>query len=373
MASIQRRDNGQWRARYRDDAGREHARHFSRKIDAQRWLDETTTALITSTYVDPRQGRVTFADYFTEWAQRQVWAPNTAKGMRLAATTATFADTPLRMICRSHVEQWVKGMTVGGLAPGTVDTRFRSVRAVFRAAVRDKVIATDPTEGVVLPRKRRAEVAMMVPATEQVGAILAAAEPSFRPLVGLCAFAGLRLGEAAAVQLGDVDFLRRVLTVSRQVQRGGGGTVEVRSPKSGSERVVFLAGGLVEMLSRHVEVGVPPEGWLFVGPHGGPPDQNAVHWRWRQTLAAAGLDGVRLHDLRHFYASGLIAAGCDVVTVQRALGHSTATTTLSTHAHLWPSAEDRTRQAAAAMLTTALAAPADSVRTSGTIQATDLR
>ena len=191
-------------------------------------------------------------------------------------------------------------MTVGGLAPGTVDTRFRSVRAVFRAAVRDKVIATDPTEGVVLPRKRRAEVAMMIPTTEQVGAILAAAEPSFRPLVGLCAFAGLRLGEAAAVQLGDVDFLRRVLTVSRQVQRGGGGTVEVRSPKSGSERVVFLAGGLVEMLSRHVEIGVRPEGWLFVGPHGGPPDQNAVHWRWRQTLAAAGLDGVRLHDLRHF-------------------------------------------------------------------------
>jgi len=373
MASIGKRPDGQWRARYRDDAGREHARHFSRKVDAQRWLDETTTALITSTYVDPQQGRVTFADYFTEWAQRQVWAPNTTKGMRLAATTATFADTPLRMIRRSHVEQWVKGMTVGGLAPGTVDTRFRSVRAVFRAAVRDKVIATDPTEGVVLPRKRRAEVAMMIPTTEQVGAILAAAEPSFRPLVGLCAFAGLRLGEAAAVQLGDVDFLRRVLTVSRQVQRGGGGTVEVRSPKSGSERVVFLADGLVEMLSRHVEVGVRPEGWLFVGPHGGPPDQNAVHWRWRQTLAAAGLDRVRLHDLRHYYASGLIAAGCDVVTVQRALGHSTATTTLSTYAHLWPSAENRTRQAATAMLTTALAAPADSVRTSGTLQAADLR
>jgi hypothetical protein len=62
-----------------------------------------------------------------------------------------------------------------------------------------------------------------------------------------------------------------------------------------------------------------------------------------------------------------------VVTVQRALGHSTATTTLSTYAHLWPSAEDRTRQAAAAMLTTALAAPADSVRTSGTLEAADLR
>src|ERR1700733_9573959 len=50
----------------------------------------------------------------------------------------------------------------------------------------------------------------------------------------------------------------------------------------------------------------------------------------------------------HFYASGLISQGCDVVTVQRALGHASATTTLSTYAHLWPSAEDRTRKAAEA-------------------------
>ena len=53
----------------------------------------------------------------------------------------------------------------------------------------------------------------------------------------------------------------------------------------------------------------------------------------------------RLHDLRHFYASGLIRAGCDVVTVQRALGDS-ASVTLNTYAHLWCAANDRTRKAA---------------------------
>ena len=55
---------------------------------------------------------------------------------------------------------------------------------------------------------------------------------------------------------------------------------------------------------------------------------------------------MKFHDLRHYYASGLIAAGCDVVTVQKALGHARATTTLNTYSHLWPTAEDRTRQAA---------------------------
>jgi integrase len=80
-------------------------------------------------------------------------------------------------------------------------------------------------------------------------------------------------------------------------------------------------------------------------------------------LRDAGLKDIKLHDLRHFYASGLIAQGCDVVTVQRALGHATATTTLNTYSHLWPTAEDRTRKAAQAMMAATFGNLADSVRT----------
>jgi integrase len=65
-----------------------------------------------------------------------------------------------------------------------------------------------------------------------------------------------------------------------------------------------------------------------------------------------------LHDLRHFYASALIVAGCDVVTVQRALDHHSAVVTLSTYGHLWPTAEDRTRAAAAALMASATSADA---------------
>ncbi len=61
------------------------------------------------------------------------------------------------------------------------------------------------------------------------------------------------------------------------------------------------------------------------------------------------------HELRHYFASGLIAAGCDVVTAQRAMGHASATTTLSTYAHLWPTVEDKTRAAVSGTATTVLA------------------
>jgi hypothetical protein len=100
---------------------------------------------------------------------------------------------------------------------------------------------------------------------------------------------------------------------------------------------------LIDMLRAHIDTFLPdesPNRWLFSVSDGSMYD-NDIDWRWRATRNSVGLPHVRLHDLRHFYASGLIAAGCDVVTVQRALGHSSATTTLNTYSHLWPTAEDR--------------------------------
>ena len=115
-------------------------------------------------------------------------------------------------------------------------------------------------------------------------------------------------------------------------------------------------------MERHLVAG-GPERWLFPTPSGTPPHQNTVGHQRRKALSAAGLAGLRLHDLRHFFASGLIASGCDVVTVQRALGHASATTTLNTYGHLWPDADDRTRAATDGLMSAALDNPADSLRT----------
>jgi hypothetical protein len=65
--NIAKRSDGRWRARYRDETGKEHARHFDRKIDAQRWLDATTAAVISGTYVDPKAGRITIAQLSASW------------------------------------------------------------------------------------------------------------------------------------------------------------------------------------------------------------------------------------------------------------------------------------------------------------------
>ena len=124
--NIAKRANGKWRARYRDEAGNERARHFDRKIDAQQWLDQVTSAVVTGTYADPKAGRVTFSAFFGEWSARQVWAPGTVLAMSLAARSVPFAGKPMKQVRRSDIETWVKQMNAVGLTAGT------RVRRIFR-------------------------------------------------------------------------------------------------------------------------------------------------------------------------------------------------------------------------------------------------
>jgi integrase len=345
-----------WRARYLDPHGRERSRTFPRKVDAVRFLATIETDKLRGAYIDPDAGKVTLDQYFGDWSQRQLWETGTHKAMTLAVRCTGLGTVPLAKLRRSHIEAWVKQMAADGRAPGTIKTRVNNVRSVLRAAVRDQLIALDPSNGVALPRDRRREAAMTLPTPHQVAAIIAASEAWFQAYVALAAFAGLRLGEAAGLQVGDINFLARSLNVRRQVQRGNAGTLEIRPPKYRSERTVYLADELLDLLARHIaehRPGDDPSRWLFEASPGKPPHQNTVGHQWRRSCGRGQVTGLTLHDLRHFYASGLIAAGCDVVTVQRALGHAKATTTLNTYAHLWPTADDRTRQAAGELFTAA--------------------
>ncbi|MBC2932306.1 tyrosine-type recombinase/integrase [Nocardioides sp. zg-1228] len=132
-----------------------------------------------------------------------------------------------------------------------------------------------------------------------------------------------------------------------------------RPPKYESERAIDLPDEVVTILSEHVRVHTPDgetSRWR-VDEGGKPWHDNLVDYRGRSTRSDAGL-AHKLHDLRHYFASGLIAAGCEVVTVQRAMGHASATTTLSTYAHLWPTAEDKSRAAGGEMAATVLATEA---------------
>lgn len=347
MASIKRRPDGKWRARYRDADGREHARHFDRKVDAQQWLDGIVVDTATGRYVDPAHDELTLRTYYEGFRARQLWVHRTRVSVDQAVYSTTFLDVPFGRLRVSHVEQWIREQSEA-LAASTIRTRLTQVRGVIRGAVADRKLREDVTAGVKPPKARRRQHTMTIPTAEDVSALLGAVEPPYGPMFALCSYAGLRISEACAVQVGDLDLDGMTLHVQRQVVRKEGGGSEYGPPKAESERVVYLPPALAMMLREHIEQwGVERE--LFWAAGRKLMTGSTADFRWRQAKQRAERS-CKIHDLRHFYASGLIAAGCDVVTVQRAMGHSSATITLDVYAHLWPSAEDKTREAAATLM-----------------------
>src|SRR3954468_21001240 len=144
VASIARRPDGTYRPRYRDAAGKEHARHFKRKVDAQRWLDEQTAALVRGDWVDPRSGRVTFAEYAEQWRTTQVVRPTTELAYERLLRRNVYprlGDRPLAAIRPSEIQSLVSRLSVAAedhpaLAPRTVRVTLSVTSAVFKSAVR---------------------------------------------------------------------------------------------------------------------------------------------------------------------------------------------------------------------------------------------
>jgi hypothetical protein len=119
VSSIAKRQDGRWRARYRDTTGKEHARHFARKVDAQRWLDEVTASVVTGTYVDPRAGRVTVREYAEAWRAMQSHRPTTrvhVETMLRRHVYPSIGDRALSSVVPSQVQELVRGLSTQEVA-----------------------------------------------------------------------------------------------------------------------------------------------------------------------------------------------------------------------------------------------------------------
>lgn len=336
MASLTRRPDGAWRARYRDPDGQEHARHFARRIDAARWLDETTAALVTGQYVDPRAGRETVRDYAERWRQMQDHRPGTQalyeRVLRLHVYPV-LGRLQLRNVRHSHARGFVTGLT-RTMAPNSARQAHAITRTVFRAAVSDRLIPGSPFERIPLPRVQRLEVRPL--AVDQVQQLAAAAPLQLRALVVLAAASGLRSGELLGLSVDRVDFLRREVTVDRQLVYVPGRPAYLGPPKTPeSYRTVPVPGFAMDQLAAYL-AGYPaaPADLVFRADHGGPILRTTLNGRWRRALKAAGLDDTaHLHHLRHGYASWLNAAGVPFTTVMELLGHAPQGVTWSTYTH----------------------------------------
>jgi integrase len=125
-----------------------------------------------------------------------------------------FGDRALASVRPSEVQAWVRGLEQH-LAPATIEVVYSFLAGIFRAAVRDRLLVISPCVDVRLPKPEPKRVEPL--ATEKVEALIEAMPARYRALVMVAAGTGLRQGEAFAVEVEAIDFLRRMLRVDRQL------------------------------------------------------------------------------------------------------------------------------------------------------------
>lgn len=353
MASIKKRENGSWRARYRDAADKEHARHFPRKIDAQKWLDEVTASVLTGTYVDPKTALTTMEQWSKTWLRG--YANNRPSTVRQARThikriNRAFGRRALNSVRPSEVKAWTAKLRAEGLADSTVYALHSRLGQLYSDAVHDGLLAKSPASRRTAPKagKQRPYVAT----TEQVWGLHDAMPEGLRPAILLAAFAGLRIAEAVALRVSDVDFMRGIIAPALQYPG-----VELKTEESKTP-IPIPQNMCLELSVNHTKWGsetlVTNEWGRGISPH------RVEHYFREARAAVKGRpEGFRFHDLRHYFASLLIAQGLDVKVVQKSLRHSSAKTTLDTYGHMWPDKEETARAAVAHVLGERLASQSE--------------
>ncbi len=345
MASIAKRDEGRWRARYRDVAGREHARHFTRKIDAQQWLDGVTAAIVTSQYADPKLGRQSVASWYEQWWPSTVNLRASTRhrdaGLYRLHVLPVFGDRALASVTQPEMVTFLAGLSGKGLAPATVAKTYQITGKMFGAAVDAGLLAVSPCRRVPLPRGEREEMRFLDPA--EVARLADAIHPRYRALVLVGAYGGLRIGELAGLRRSRVDLLRGTVEVVDIVTEVAG-VVRVGPPKTrASRRRVALPRRVVDALTDHLAeyVGSASDAFVFPGRDGGVLRRSVFRSRhWNAATKAAGLSGLRPHDLRHTAVALWIAAGANPKDVAVRAGHTSASFTLDRYGHRFDSADE---------------------------------
>jgi len=350
IVPIGAKSDRRYRARWRTPSGASRSRNFTRKVDAEQFLATVGHTKAVGMYVDPSAGREMVAEYAQRWQAAQPWRRSSRD--RVAHVVAAqidprFGRLPLRSVGASDVQAWVAEMSRAGLAPSTVESYFRVLAAIMRAARRDRLIHDSPCDGIRLPRADRSSAALVPLSVEQVHAIAGKVYDRYRALVLASAGLGLRQGEACGLTVDRVDFLRRKVTIDRQlVTPAGVGGAELGPTKTpSSNRVLTLPATVGDALASHLARYEPsPDGLIFTSTTGAPLRRSTWSDVFRSATRSLGIDA-STHDLRHHCASLLISAGCSVTAVQHFLGHKNASETLDTYSHLWPTDEDRIREA----------------------------
>lgn len=270
---------------------------------------------------------MTVADYVGQWIESnpRISSPRTREryeGLLTHHIAPTIGTSKLGKVTPPAVRRWHNAL-VAFASPDTAAKAYRLLRAAYNTAVADELVVRNPckVDGAGVERPSERPVATVA----EVQALAEAVAPRFRLLVLMAAWTGLRLGELAALTRADVDLMRGVVMVTKQLQQLADGTTVVRPPKSAAgRRTVALPPPLVAEIEAHLERYAEPgrDGRIFTGERGGHLSRSRWNQRWQQARRSIGRDDLKFHDLRHTGNTLAAATGASTKELMVRMGHS---------------------------------------------------
>lgn len=327
-----------YRVRYRTPDHRQtDKRGFKTKRDAEAFANTVEVRKLTGEFIPETAGRVTVAELAPDWLTRKEQA-TAASNYRMIESAWRVHVRPkwgrwqVAKITVPDIESWIAQMVRDGRGATTVLRAHGVLSGILSDAVKARRLAVNPARGIDgLPRKTtRRHIYLSADDVHR----LAAESGQHRPLVYVLAFCGLRWGEAIALRVRDVEFLKRRLVVAdNAVQLGVEHAVgQTKGRKVRSVPVPSFV--LDELAPLCADKG--PGDLVFPGPDGKylPRPKSTRGW-FEGAVSRAKVQAITPHDLRHTAASLAISAGVNVLALQRMLGHKSAKVTLDTYADLF--------------------------------------
>ena len=321
------------------------------KADAQRRLRDLLSGMDKGIPI-PTTGRLTLGELLDQWSSgycKTNCQQRTQDGYEsiIRNHLAPLSHVRLRDL-QPQVIQAHYGTLCQNLSNRTVMHVHRVLNQALKWAVRQDYLGRNPAERVDAPSPRRR--VMNTLSAFEVGILLDAAQDSYYyPVIYTAISTGLRRNELLALRWRDIDLEMLSLSVSRTLYKGKG-RIEFKEPKSDySRRRVSLTPKLACFLREYkrerevlyLELGsvLSPDNLVFANADGGPIDPSVLSHNYGRIAKKAGL-GVRFHDLRHSYATLMLAAGVHPKIVSEALGHSTVSITLDLYSHVLPGLQE---------------------------------
>jgi len=334
FGALRRLRSGRWQARYRDpETGllRPAEHTFATKTDAARFLAVVEADQTRGLWHDPSRGDVLFAEVAERWFATKVHLRPTTRSMYRSTLDRhilpSFGERPVGSITTLDVQVWIADRHANTrMGANSVAKAYKLLRAVMESAVDSGLILRNPCRIKGAGTERLPEMRCATP--EEVAAIAQAAGPRWYALIMLAAYSGLRWGELAGLRRRYLDPLHRTARVVEQCVELSDGELHWGPPKTaaGARTVAlpqFVCEIMVEHLAQYSEPGL--DGPVFTMPEGGPLRNRNFRPRvWLRACRAAGVEGLRFHDLRHTNATLAAASGAPLRAIMHRLGHASA-------------------------------------------------